>query len=94
MPAQLQAMMISEFELWLRSRTSKEKRPFHEETILANVSAITLFGSGDDHVTAPRRQLTRPVGQCGRLRRQGVVGENQPLAPDLVDDIDLGVTRV
>jgi hypothetical protein len=49
-------MMISEFELWLRSRTSKEKRPFHEETILANVSAITLFGSGDDHVTALRRQ--------------------------------------
>jgi hypothetical protein len=43
--------MISEFELWLRSRTSKEKRPFHEETILANVSAITLFGSGDDHAT-------------------------------------------
>lgn len=28
--------MISEFELWLRSRTSKEKRPFHEETILLN----------------------------------------------------------
>jgi hypothetical protein len=55
-PAQLQAMMISEFELWLRSRTSKEKRPFHKETILANVSAISLFGSGDDHVTALRRQ--------------------------------------
>jgi len=30
--------MISEFELWLRSRTSKEK-PFHEETILANAKA-------------------------------------------------------
>jgi hypothetical protein len=32
-------MMISEFELWLRSRTSKEKRPFHEETILAYAKA-------------------------------------------------------
>jgi integrase/recombinase XerD len=28
-------MMISEFEQWLRSRTNQEKRPFHEETILA-----------------------------------------------------------
>jgi site-specific recombinase XerD len=32
-------MMISEFELWLRSRTSKEKRPFREETILAYAKA-------------------------------------------------------
>jgi integrase/recombinase XerD len=28
-------MMISEFGQWLRSRTSKEKRPFQEETITA-----------------------------------------------------------
>ena len=31
--------MVGEFELWLRSRTSKEKRPFHEETILAYAKA-------------------------------------------------------
>jgi integrase/recombinase XerD len=32
---QLRAMMISEFGQWLRSRTSKEKRPFQDETITA-----------------------------------------------------------
>jgi hypothetical protein len=34
-PEQLRAMMISEFEQWLRSRTNQEKRPFHEETVVA-----------------------------------------------------------
>jgi hypothetical protein len=34
-PQQLRAMMISEFEQWLRSRTNQEKRPFHEETVVA-----------------------------------------------------------
>jgi len=34
-PEQLRTMMISEFEQWLRSRTNQEKRPFHEETIVA-----------------------------------------------------------
>jgi hypothetical protein len=29
---QLRMMMISEFCLWLRSRTNKEKRPFHRST--------------------------------------------------------------
>ena len=38
-PPQLRAMMISEFEQWLRSRTNKEKRPFQEETILAYAKA-------------------------------------------------------
>ena len=32
---QLRAMTISEFCLWLRSRTNKEKRPFQDETITA-----------------------------------------------------------
>ena len=32
-------MMISEFELWLRSRTNKEKRSFHQETVLAYAKA-------------------------------------------------------
>jgi hypothetical protein len=31
--------MISEFEQWLRSRTNQEKRPFHEETVLAYAKA-------------------------------------------------------
>ena len=31
----LRAMMISEFCDWLRSRTSKQKRPYQEETITA-----------------------------------------------------------
>lgn len=38
-PQQLRAMMISEFEQWLRSRTNKQKRPFHEDTILAYAKA-------------------------------------------------------
>jgi integrase/recombinase XerD len=38
-PGQLRAMMISEFEQWLRSRTNQEKRPFHEETVLAYAKA-------------------------------------------------------
>ena len=38
-PGQLRAMMISEFEQWLRSRTNQEKRPFHEETIVAYAKA-------------------------------------------------------
>jgi len=38
-PEQLRAMMISEFEQSLRSRTNQEKRPFHEETILAYAKA-------------------------------------------------------
>ena len=38
-PQQLRAMMISEFEQWLRSRTNKEKRPFQEETVLAYAKA-------------------------------------------------------
>jgi site-specific recombinase XerD len=38
-PEQLRAMMISEFEQWLRSRTNQEKRPFHEETIVAYAKA-------------------------------------------------------
>jgi hypothetical protein len=33
-PPQLRAMMISEFEQWLRSRTNKQKRAFHQDTIL------------------------------------------------------------
>ena len=32
-------MMISEFEQWLRSRTNKQKRAFHEDTILAYAKA-------------------------------------------------------
>jgi len=32
-------MMISEFEGWLRSRTNQEKRPFHEETVVAYAKA-------------------------------------------------------
>jgi hypothetical protein len=32
-------MMISEFEQWLRSRTNHEKRPFHEETVVAYAKA-------------------------------------------------------
>ena len=31
--------MISEFEQWLRSRTNQEKRPFHEETVVAYAKA-------------------------------------------------------
>jgi hypothetical protein len=42
-PAQLRAMMISEFEEWLRSRTSKEKRPFQEETVLAYAKAARVL---------------------------------------------------
>jgi hypothetical protein len=38
-PAQLRAMMTSEFEERLRSRTSKEQRRFQEETILACAKA-------------------------------------------------------
>jgi hypothetical protein len=38
-PQQLRAMMISKFEQWLRSRTNQEKRPFHEETIVAYAKA-------------------------------------------------------
>jgi len=38
-PGQLRTMMISEFEQWLRSRTSQEDRPFHEETVLAYAKA-------------------------------------------------------
>jgi hypothetical protein len=34
-PQQLRAMMISEFEQWLRSRANQHKRAFHEDTILA-----------------------------------------------------------
>jgi hypothetical protein len=36
-------MMISEFEEWLRLRTSKEQRPFQEETILAHVKAARVL---------------------------------------------------
>ena len=32
-------MMISGFEQWLRSRTNKQKRTFHEDTILAYAKA-------------------------------------------------------
>jgi hypothetical protein len=32
-------MMISEFEEWLRSHTNQEKRPFHEETVVAYAKA-------------------------------------------------------
>lgn len=32
-------MMISEFEQWLRSRTSQEKRPFRSETVVAYAKA-------------------------------------------------------
>jgi hypothetical protein len=42
-PAQLRAMMISEFEEWLRSRTNKEQRPFQEETILAYAKAARVL---------------------------------------------------
>jgi hypothetical protein len=38
-PQQLRAMMISEFEQWLRSRTNQEKRPFQEETVVAYAKA-------------------------------------------------------
>lgn len=38
-PGQLRAMMISEFEQWLRSRTNQEKRPFQEETVVAYAKA-------------------------------------------------------
>jgi site-specific recombinase XerD len=42
-PAQLRAMMISEFEGWLRSRTNKEQRPFQEETVLAYAKAARVL---------------------------------------------------
>ncbi len=51
--------MISQFELWLRSRTSKEKRPFHEETILANVSPEPNYKIADSD------RLPRPVRAAG-----------------------------
>ena len=38
-PAQLRAMMISEFEQWLRSRANQEKLPFHQETVVAYAKA-------------------------------------------------------
>jgi hypothetical protein len=38
-PQQLRAMMITEFEQWLRSRTNQEKRPFNEETVVAYAKA-------------------------------------------------------
>jgi hypothetical protein len=43
-------MMISEFEQWLRSRTNKQKRPFHEDTVLAYAKAArALDTSMTDH---------------------------------------------
>jgi integrase/recombinase XerD len=42
-PERLRAMMISEFEQWLRSRTNQEKRPFQEETILAYGKAARVL---------------------------------------------------
>jgi hypothetical protein len=71
--------MISEFELWLRSRTSKEKRPFHEETILANVSAITLFAHRDPGQPGaasalPGPPLTGVLGLSSRCRGVVLVG--------------------
>jgi hypothetical protein len=33
-------MMTSEFEQWLRSRSNQEKRPFHEETVVAYAKAV------------------------------------------------------
>ena len=50
--------MISEFELWLRSRTSKEK-PFHEETILANAKAARAL---DAWMT--RKKIDRGFTAC------------------------------
>jgi integrase/recombinase XerD len=44
-PEQLRAMMISEFEQWLRSRTNQEKRPFHEETIVAYAKAARALAA-------------------------------------------------
>jgi hypothetical protein len=38
-------MMISEFEQWLRSRTNQEKRPFHEETIVAYAKAARALAA-------------------------------------------------
>jgi hypothetical protein len=46
-PQQLRAMMISEFEEWLRSRTNQEKRPFQEETVVAYAKAARA-GRVDD----------------------------------------------
>jgi integrase/recombinase XerD len=37
--------MISEFEQWLRSRTNQEKRPFHEETIVAYAKAARALAA-------------------------------------------------
>jgi hypothetical protein len=44
-PEQLRAMMISEFEQWLRSRTNQEKRPFHEETVVVYAKAARALGA-------------------------------------------------
>ena len=44
-PEQLRAMMISEFEQWLRSRTNHEKRPFHEEAVVAYAKAARALGA-------------------------------------------------
>jgi hypothetical protein len=44
-PERLRAMMISEFEQWLGSRTNQEKRPFHEETVVAYAKAARALGA-------------------------------------------------
>jgi hypothetical protein len=50
-------MMISEFEQWLRSRTNQEKRPFHEETVLAYAKAARAL---DAWMTGKKIEGTSP----------------------------------
>jgi len=61
-------MMISEFEQWLRSRTNQEKRPFHEEAILAygkaaRAGTATLHRGAAVTDPGPLHQ-GRPVPTC------------------------------
>jgi site-specific recombinase XerD len=59
-------MMISEFEEWLRSRTNQEKRPFHEETVVAYAKAARAL---DAWMTAQGVEGDFTVCDTGMLNR-------------------------
>jgi hypothetical protein len=71
-------MMISEFEQWLRSRTNQEKRPFHEETVIAYAKAAqgmtvvharhgSRCRSTSDQVVETRQTFLRPPSALALL---------------------------
>jgi hypothetical protein len=75
-PEQLRAMMISEFEQWLRSRTNQEKRPFQEETVVAYAKAArarTSPGSGSSSAPPTARACSPPTSREWPPHARGII---------------------